>query len=134
MDDLTHLKARLRELVEAKVERIAALKVEIAAIEQELTEAQTILGAWGRPAASTFVPPSTYAGLPDDQPEDDFARGADYTKKNGRRTSSRCRARRSSSISASSARRSRVGSCSTSGCWTVAAARSSRCGRTPGTS
>jgi hypothetical protein len=47
MDDLSLLRARLKEMVDAKIERIAALKVEIASIETELTEAKAILGAWG---------------------------------------------------------------------------------------
>lgn len=60
MDDLTLLRSRLKELVDAKIERIAALKAEIAAIEGELDEAKTILGSWGRPAAAlvALVEPS----------------------------------------------------------------------------
>lgn len=50
MDNLTNLQARLRELVDAKIERIAALKAEIVLIEGELDEAKAILGAWGKPA------------------------------------------------------------------------------------
>jgi hypothetical protein len=47
MDDLSLLRARLKEMVDAKIERIAALKAEIVSIETELTEAKAILGAWG---------------------------------------------------------------------------------------
>jgi hypothetical protein len=62
VDDLTLLRSRLKELVDAKIERITALKAEIAAIEGELDEAKAILGTWGQPVAAAPVAPaeSTY--------------------------------------------------------------------------
>lgn len=77
MDELSTLKARLAEMISAKVERLAALKAEQAAIEQELHESNAILSLWNRAAGGVILdaPPAIAPSTPEPPPvEDDYAR------------------------------------------------------------
>jgi len=57
VDSLDHLRARLEELIAAKLARIDALRAEIASLEAELLQAEGLLDQWARFDALPTVPP-----------------------------------------------------------------------------
>lgn len=60
IDSLPLIQARLKELIDVKVERRVMLLNEVAEIDRELAEARTVLNAWG----TSDVPPGIPIGSP----------------------------------------------------------------------
>ena len=56
MDSLTIIQARIAELIDAKIERKAALLAEIETIDKEIAEARSILERWNVAPVSTINP------------------------------------------------------------------------------
>jgi hypothetical protein len=71
MDSLTTIHARLRELIDAKIERKQGLIEEIAAIDQELTEAKRLLNQWndGTSSPPVLVPAIAETSTPKKAPK-----------------------------------------------------------------